>query len=460
MPALVAALAGAALMALAMLFWVVLDAIDARVNSPADNLIWGTAQAEREYNLLRLSLDEAIARPDESGVADLQLRLDLFVSRLRILEQGTFYRQLAEEPHLLPILEHVQTIVAQADAVMAGASGRPVAAVAEELRTVVEPLGEDLRRLAVEGNHLYGQREVEDREVIRRLILAIAAVFATLAGIVICFLVTLAMQQRRLQDTNEALSQLSEDLREADQTKSRFLANMSHELRTPLNAVLGFSEVMQDQRLGPMPERYQGYAEDIHRSAAHLLDLINHVLDLSKVEAGRREVDLEPLDLHDEIATAIRLTKVRAHARKIEVELLAEAALPPVLADRLALRQVLLNLLSNAVKFSRVESRVEIRVGRDGDVLRIAVADRGIGIAEKDLPRIAQPFEQVRSAFTAADEGTGLGLALSKGLVELMHGRLLIESALGVGTTVTVTLPLAPEDALCPPPPELRRVAN
>ena len=235
---------------------------------------------------------------------------------------------------------------------------------------------------------------------------------------------------------------------QANQTKSRFLANMSHELRTPLNAVLGFSEIMRDQHLGPLSERYRSYAEDIHCSAQHLLELINDVLDLSKVEAERRELDLTYLSVEEELRYVSRLMAGEARDCGVDLVCAPQSVLPPVRADRLALRQVLLNLVSNALKFSEAGDRVELRAVAGGDSLQISVVDEGIGIDAADLRRVLEPFEQVRSnRQRTLVKGTGLGLPLSKGLVELHGGRLWIDSSLGAGTSVSFTLPLQVQPA-------------
>ena len=261
------------------------------------------------------------------------------------------------------------------------------------------------------------------------------------------FVFLIMWQHQRLRHSNVSLLQLSERLHEANLTKDRFLASMSHELRTPLNAVLGFSEIMRDQHLGPLSERYRSYAEDIHSSAAHLLQLINDILDLSKLEAGRRELDLAYLSVDEEMTQVTRLLAGEARKRDVTLVSAESSLLPPVLADRLAVRQVLLNLVSNALKFSTAGCKVEVRAVRNKGELEISVIDQGVGIHPDDLGRVLKPFEQVRSNMTAAVQGTGLGLPLSKSLVELHGGRLRIESLLGQGTTVSFTLPLQAEAA-------------
>ncbi|MGD1934541.1 MAG: PAS domain-containing sensor histidine kinase [Candidatus Phaeomarinobacter sp.] len=227
----------------------------------------------------------------------------------------------------------------------------------------------------------------------------------------------------------------------ASNMKSEFLANMSHELRTPLNAVIGFSEAIEQQIVGEVPEVYRGYAADIQTSGHHLLSLINDLLDLSKIEAGKFELDEEQINLGNIINVSLRLIDPTAQAKNVTVEKTA-AYLPPVWVDERAMRQVFLNVLSNAVKFTEPGGRVHINSHLDesGDIT-ISVTDTGIGMAAEDIPRALQPFEQVSSSLTRGHAGTGLGLPMVASLIQLHDGDVTVESQLGEGTTVHIKLP-------------------
>ena len=230
----------------------------------------------------------------------------------------------------------------------------------------------------------------------------------------------------------------------ANRTKSQFLANMSHELRTPLNAVIGFSEVLKDEIFGPLGSpRYDEYARDVHDSGLHLLELINDVLDMSKIEAGKYELHFESVDLEEVMDTSIRLVRLRALEAGVIVEKMLENGPPTIAADRRAIKQILLNLISNAVKFTPAGGNVLVSASSCGDRVLLRVLDTGIGIPEEDLPRLARPFEQVRAGeHGGMRSGTGLGLALVKALTELHGGEMRIESRVGTGTVVTVELPV------------------
>ena len=229
----------------------------------------------------------------------------------------------------------------------------------------------------------------------------------------------------------------------ANRIKSEFLANMSHELRTPLNAVIGFSDLMVGKSYAPLaPARYAEYASDINKSGHHLLAIINDILDLSKVEAGRmelRENDCDPVNL---IASCLSLMRQRAADGGLELISDLDPALPEVAADEVKLKQVLLNLLSNAVKFTEPGGKVTVRarVAADG-AMEIIVSDTGIGIAAADMKRVMVPFMQVENPLIRRQGGTGLGLPLAKRLMELHGGTLDIASVPGHGTTVTLRIP-------------------
>jgi cell cycle sensor histidine kinase DivJ len=222
--------------------------------------------------------------------------------------------------------------------------------------------------------------------------------------------------------------------------KSRFLANMSHELRTPLNTIMGFSDIMRSRLFGPLPAKYGEYAELIHDAGKHLLDLINDVLDMSKIEAERFQLQIEEFDARDPVSAALRLMRVQADESGLSLRAALPAEAVDVRADPRALKQIALNLLSNALKFTPRGGQVVATLQAVGDSMELIVADTGVGIAAEDIKRLGRPFEQAGDAIQRA-RGTGLGLSLVRGLAELHGGEMIIESALGEGTSVMVRLP-------------------
>jgi signal transduction histidine kinase len=238
------------------------------------------------------------------------------------------------------------------------------------------------------------------------------------------------------------IQEKTRQLEAANRHKDEFLASMSHELRTPLNAVIGFSEVLLERMFGELNDKQEEYLGDILASGRHLLSLINDILDLAKIEAGRMELDLEDFDLAQAIDNAVVLVRERATRKGLVLETALAPALGAVRADQRKIKQVLLNLLSNAVKFTPEGGRVEVRAERADDHVEVSVSDTGIGIAVEDQETVFEEFRQVGTDYAKKHEGTGLGLTLSRKFVELHGGRIAVKSRLGDGSTFTFTLPV------------------
>ncbi|HEY8617127.1 PAS domain-containing sensor histidine kinase [Phenylobacterium sp.] len=251
-----------------------------------------------------------------------------------------------------------------------------------------------------------------------------------------------ALRDARAQRAREtALDQARASAESQNAGKSRFLANMSHELRTPLNAIMGFSDIMKQRLFGPMPDRYVEYAELVHESGAHLLELINDILDMSKIEAERFELAREAFDARDAVTSVLRLMRGQADRAGVTLRGVIPAEPLEADADRRALKQIALNLVSNALKFTPQGGAVTVTVQGAGEMLEIVVSDTGVGIAPQDLERLGRPFEQAGDAGQKA-AGAGLGLSLVRAFARLHGGEMTIESVLGEGTTVAVRMPV------------------
>jgi signal transduction histidine kinase len=285
--------------------------------------------------------------------------------------------------------------------------------------SVVEPLRRTEERLSEIGAGDFGGRlDVPNRDEIGRL-------------------------AARVNSTSDELQRVYRELETASRHKSDFLATMSHELRTPLNAIIGFSEVLREQMFGELNERQLAYVTDVHEAGQHLLSLINDVLDLAKVEAGRMDLELSEVALPDVLRSAVSMHSERASRGGIELNLATEPESIVLAADERRVRQVVFNLLSNAVKFTPAGGRVDISARLENGHAEVTVADTGPGIAEADLETIFGEFEQASDGKQA--EGTGLGLPLSRKLVELHGGRLWVESEPGHGSAFRFTLPVRQE---------------
>ena len=258
-------------------------------------------------------------------------------------------------------------------------------------------------------------------------------------GALTIMMMTDATERRRQE---RALRHAKESAEAANRAKTQFLANMSHELRTPLNAIIGFSEIMESGMFGPLGDsKYHEYCRDIRESGTYLLDVINDILDMSKIEAGRTRLEPEEFALDSFLADVMRLLETRAAQKKLALRSEMEPNIR-IKADRRAIKQIVINLLSNAVKFTPDSGRITVRGRISGEHVTLAIEDTGIGIPKEALVNLGKPFEQVESQFTKSHQGSGLGLAIAKSLIELHGGSMRIRSTLGVGTIVLLRLPV------------------
>ena len=250
----------------------------------------------------------------------------------------------------------------------------------------------------------------------------------------------LAIQNARLF---REIEDKSRQLEAANRHKSEFLANMSHELRTPLNAIIGFSEVLGERLFGELNEKQNEYIDDILSSGRHLLSLINDILDLSKIEAGRMELEVKKFDLPLALENALILVRERATRHGIKLERVIDDRLGDFVGDERKIKQILLNLLSNAVKFTPEGGQISLKAVLGDSSVVISVTDTGIGIAPEDQETIFEEFRQVGTHYAQKREGTGLGLTLTRKFVEMHGGKIWVESELGKGSTLTFTLPIS-----------------
>jgi signal transduction histidine kinase len=273
-----------------------------------------------------------------------------------------------------------------------------------------------------------------------------AMAFAVGALTVVAVIATMRAAAGKVRRINENLRLSEAQLVEASKAKSEFIARMSHELRTPLNAIIGFSEMIREAMIGPLDARYRGYGADIHNAGRHLQNVINDILDVSKIEGGQLELRDETVAIDDMIESCRRIVAAMAEATGVALSVDISETLPLLRCDALRFRQILLNLMSNAVKFTPSGGRATVSATIEDGFAAITVADTGIGMREEDIDVALEPFRQVggnaQDMLTRRFDGTGLGLPLAKKLVELHGGSLTIKSALGHGTIVRIRLPL------------------
>ena len=318
--------------------------------------------------------------------------------------------------------------------------GRPAAAHADALAGCL--MEGDARLLSGEAPPGASEEEIVDRDGRKRVLLATKSLLQDSDGedsMIVTVLLDITARKRAELDLVGA----KEQAEIANRSKTEFLANMSHELRTPLNAIIGFSQVIAGEMLGPIgTAKYAGYARDIVGSAEHLLGVINDILDVSKLEAGKLELVDEAVDVARAIADVVQLVEPKARAATVQIDQRSEGMVPTLRADIRKLKQIVLNLLTNAIKFSHPGGVVELVMRNAAGAVALAVIDRGIGMEPREVELATARFGQVASPWTRKHDGTGLGLPLAIGLAELHGASLAIDSAKGAGTTVTVTFPL------------------
>jgi signal transduction histidine kinase len=252
----------------------------------------------------------------------------------------------------------------------------------------------------------------------------------------------LAVAVKNIQFTEE-LRRANENLTHLDELKSDFLATMSHELRTPLTSIIGYSDMILSGMTGELNEKQASFVESILKNGETLLNLINDILDLTKIEAGRLELNIEPIDLRAALLSVLPVVKPRATDKRIKISTFLPTDLPLVAADAAKFGQILLNLLTNAVKYTHENGSVSVEARPQGDMVEIWVTDTGIGIAKEDIERIFQRFTQIDSSASRSQGGTGLGLAITKELVELHGGQIRVQSKLGKGSSFIFTMPIS-----------------
>ena len=409
-------------------------------------VIWDGVQFRNEHQAYRISLLEALSG---GSLPDLQQHYDLLLGRLQQIETGQAADIYRGAPELQVLLQKIEPAVR-------GWSGRLAAfaagdrAAGQMLLTQSQALDADFDSL-IAGVNAIGVRRLElSRERLSGLYTVLIAAAIVTWLLVLGFAYALMRQLRatelahtELQAMTADLEQARREAEEASRTKSNFLAAMSHELRTPLNAVLGFADIMRQGLFGPIGNaRYADYIDGIVKSGQHLLSLINDVLDMSRVEAGKLDLSEDELDVLQAVDEALDLVGVTADGKGVALQRALPAVLPRLLADERLLRQMLLNLISNAIKFTPEGGSIEIAAAvlTDGG-LAIRVRDTGVGMTDHQLKRVFEPFSQGDSLRAREAGGSGLGLPITRRLIELHDGQIHLSSRKSAGTTATLIFP-------------------
>jgi two-component system cell cycle sensor histidine kinase PleC len=409
-----------------------------------DNASWAVHQLEAEYQRLEIAL-LAAQHEAPGALKEAALRYETFISRKNVLASGVFHRNLKELPAYPALMAAFDRMLASNDPMMAdGLQAGEVAALVAAAAAMAAPVHDMVLAENALVNRIEGESRVRIVLVRNISLVTLGILGALLLGFAAYALVVL----RRARESELALGRSEDALRSALQqaqsanaAKSAFLANMSHELRTPLNAVIGFSEFLEISASDRLEERQRGYLADIRASGRHLLDILSTILELSKLEAGKVELQIEQVPARELIAECVRMLAPRAADGGIVLEAIGLDGLSSIAGDHTRLRQIFINLLSNAVKYSSEGGRVRVVGSEAGGFITVRVEDEGIGMNSADIETALRPFERIRNAQTVSREGVGLGLTIVKTLVDIHGGQLEIRSELGHGTIVAVRLP-------------------
>jgi len=398
-------------------------------------------QLRLHYNLLLSELQVLEIEHPESSVENAKLQYDFVYQRLRNLPFRPPYNSFLTGPELARLEQIFSFVAAEADRFDSAHAADTSGLIGVRDRLV--PLSEEINRLAGRIIQLAGEyRDQRRGEITRSTQFLIWSIIGlVLTGTVFAFLFW--RSQRSLRNQNRELEAASDELIKANQAKSEFLALMSHELRTPLNAIIGFSDMISHEVFGQIGDKkYIEYSNDIKQSGDHLLHLINDILDLSKIEAGKYQLEPSHFNLHAAITDAIRIVALAGQGGSSRIKLSLSDDVGNLFAGRRSFRQIMINILSNADKYTPIGDDIKVSASNNQDgSIDIRVADDGIGISEADIKHVLEPFGQSRQDSSLTHEGTGLGLAISKQLMELNGGTLSLTSEVGIGTTVLLHFP-------------------
>jgi len=410
--------------------------------SAASALTWNTAQFEVDAARFATTLTRGAPSPERTK------RWYALQNRYAILIAGMVRDELLANPDSAALMPSIAIDMDLLQTALGEDATRPIDAA--RVHRAVNELMAKAHRLAVLTNTATSLEDAAARESLADIIETISTVRIALGMVLGIGVMALFWQQMRLRRLTGELAKAKIQAEAANRAKTDFLAHMSHEFRTPLNAIIGFSDLMQAEIYGPINSpRYKDYIGDIADAGKHLLGLIDKVLDVAKIEAGKVEARPEPVDIPDLLQNCADLIQQPVHANQLTLRLHVPAALPPVMADPQHLRQIMLNLLSNAVKFTLAGGEVSMGANRHNATaesnggVELWVKDTGIGIAPADIAKALAPFGQVRTNATTAQQGTGLGLPITKSLTELNGGRFQIRSEPGQGTWVSIYFPAA-----------------
>ena len=411
------------------------------------NMVWAVSQSTAEFYRFEQRV-AAYAIPDSAIDKDeVQLRFDIVRNRWEVLRHGDVREFTGARPEQRETVEAFGRLLSELEPLMQSID-RP--GTIPRILAALKPFEGKLARLAAGANEYGSDLTGADQQRLMQLHWLFSGIAAALVMCGLAFITLLFFQNRLLTKAHGELIALADELRTArdaadaaNDAKSRFLATISHELRTPLNAVIGFSEIIAQETFGPVGQTaYRGYAGDILQSGQHMLELVDDILTMARLDAGRYELDLARLDLRETVECTVNMFRGTKQAEGRSITVTSDTAWPLIEADERAIRQMLLNLLSNAAKFSERDTPIELhcRFSPEGEVV-LTVADHGIGMTAQEATQAVNAFYQADSRIARRYEGTGLGLSIVSGLMGCHGGRLTIDSEPGIGSRISLVFP-------------------
>ncbi len=418
-----------------------------------ENAVWSVYQLDREARALGDGLAELRRQPSSKALRDdLTLRNDIFFERAQQVKESQFSGYFTNDPRILQLLLEIEkTVVGLQSALDGDALSRmPSAAELEGVDIALTGLAKLTGDLLVQTNRQLNAERAVARTTILELERTAAIMLALLMISVVFLVVTLRRQLKSVRKAGRELEGMARRLTEAyeaadagNRAKSQFMATMGHEIRTPLNAIIGFADMMANEHFGTLGHpRYAEYANDIVRSGRHVLDIVNDLLDISKIEAGEMDLDFTAVGLNETVQAAVSIIQPQANGQRVIIRTALSQAVPNVVADMRSIKQIVLNILANAIRFTPSGGQIIVSTAYEANgSVALRIRDTGIGMTRTELEQAMKPFRQVQTGPTHRGDGTGLGLPLTKAMVDANRANFSISSSPNEGTLVEITFP-------------------
>ena len=412
-------------------------------NSKVKDAILAVSQINKEFSDLKLSTYE-YCKMSTNSIEEVQKNLDIFSMKVNQIHQGKLRPFFQHIENFETYIDKINNRTAKLHSIIHDMPYLTKEVFQAKIIAELEPLSDVINQLRFATIQYSSDSMRDEQEIIQDFFEFLVIVFVTFLILLLFVFVFIYIQIRNLMKSYATLSQTTEQLEAANKTKSSFLAHISHELRTPLNAIIGFSDIIRKEYLGKIEQKeYVEYSEEIHESSNHLLTMINDILDMSKIDAGEREITPGKVQIISLIEQSLKMLQLKSEEKHLTITKNYSKDTPFLYIDPLAIKQSLINILSNSIKFTDNKGEIKITIeDADKKHLKISIADNGIGMSEEGVKRALTPFQQASDdKYNRGSSGTGLGLPITKSLIELNNGQFIIESEAGSGTTISFLLP-------------------